>query len=338
MSVRSRSILAALIVTAAVGWWFRAHPSTALTLIPPSLEFSVQPGQTVDTKIKLFNEEQNPISVFSSTANFGAKGEEGEPDFDFQDTPSDLASWIDIGGGPFTLQPGDRLEIPVTIRVPQNAEPGGHYASVFFGTDPSLKPEEGGGQVSVRSLIGSLIILRVAGEVRETASIKSFGQADAGALNRLPAGLQLRVANQGNVHIRPQGTVIIRNLFGGETARLTINEANGAVLPNSVRRFDVSWSKHENSGARGNFFQEIGAEWRNFALGSYTATAILNYGQANLTLQADTRITIIPWRILTLFGLGLILVIVGLRIGIQRYNASVINRAEHRSPPAGPKG
>ncbi len=317
----------------AVGFLWHSHSASALTLVPPSLEFSAQPGETIDTKIKLFNEESDAISVFSSTSNFTAKDESGDPNFDFADTPTDLASWIDVGVGPFTLQPGDRLEIPFSIKVPADAEPGGHYASVFFGTDPSIKPE-GGGQVNIRSLIGTLVILRVAGDVREQAAVASFGPATK-TLNRLPSTLELRIQNTGNVHVRPQGTVVIKNLFGGESARIPINEVNGAVLPASIRKFDIQWAKHDTTGTRGNFFQELGSEWSNFALGPYTATASITYGQSNLTLSSSTKFTVIPWRLLTVIVVVLGLLLWLLIFGIRRYNSAIIHRAQSHLPPPG---
>lgn len=335
---RSRFLPLLLPVLLVVGFVARPHSAAALTIVPPSLEFSADPGNKIETKIKLFNEENDPISVFSSTANFAAKNEAGDPDFNFETAPTDLASWIDVGVGPYTLKPGDRLEIPVVITVPANAEPGGHYASVFFGTDPSIKPE-GGGQVSVRSLIGSLIILRVSGDVRETASIASFKTVNGKAsFSRLPITFALRIANQGNVHIRPKGSIEIKNIFGGETARLTINEVNGAVLPNSIRQFAVDWQKSGRDSQGGNFFEELAAEWRNFAFGPYTATVALTYGQSSLTLQQTLRVTVIPWELLLTILLVLGIIIFFLVWGIKRYNASIIRRAEEQqsgqTPPA----
>lgn len=335
MLARFKIILTATAVLAVSGICFTARPAEALTLVPPSIEFSAQPGQTIDQgKIKLFNEEQDPISVFTSISNFTAKDEAGNPNFDFEETLTDLADWIDVGGGPFTLQPGDKIEIPFSIKVPADAEPGGHYASIFFGTDPSIKPEDGG-QVSIRSLLGSLIILRVAGDVREQAAVASFEPAGKTTLSHLPVTLDLRLQNQGNVHFRPQGKIVIKNLFGGESTQITLNEANGAVLPDSIRKFSTTWFKHDQIDEGGNFFTQLASEWRNFALGPYTATATISYGQSNITLTANTKFTVIPWRVLTVGALIIALVIFFLVFGIRRYNRAIINRAQHKQPPTG---
>lgn len=299
-------------------------PAQALTIVPPSLEFSVQPGEKVETKVKLFNEEAKAISVFSSTANFTAKDEAGDPDFTFEDTPTDLASWIDVGHGPFTLNSGDRLEVPVTVNVPTNAEPGGHYASLFFGTDPSIKPQNGG-QVSVRSLLGTLIILRVAGNISEQASLNSFALSNGKTfLANPPVNFSFRVHNSGNVHVRPTGTLTVKNMFGHVVAQVPVNDNNGAVLPNSFRRFEVGWKTDVTANG---FFGHVAAQWKNFALGSYTGTLALTYGSSQQSLSGQVHFTMFPWQLLIVVTLVLVAVLLVFVVGVRQYNRMIISRA-----------
>lgn len=320
---------AALLIGAAL---LVGRSADALTIVPPSLEYAAKPGETINAKIKLFNEESETITVFASVANFTAKGERGEPDFQFEATPTGAASWVEPPAGAVTVKPNDRIELPVTIKVPNNAEPGGHYVSVFFGTDPSLKPENGG-QVTVRSLLGTLVILRVEGTVRESATVAGFTAGDGKTLTKLPATFTLRIRNSGNVHVRPQGEVVIKNLFGGETARLSLNETNGAALPDSVRAYDVIWKKIEEKQKTGNFFQELGYQWRNFALGPYTATASVTYGANKQNLVATTKINVIPWQLLLVSGLIVVIVVLVIVFGIRAYNQAIIKRARGTTPP-----
>lgn len=300
-------------------------PARALTIVPPSLEFSVKPGDRVTTKVKLFNEEPKAISVFSSTANFTAKDEAGDPNFTFEDTPTDLASWIDVGRGPFTLASGDRLEVPVTITVPKNAEPGGHYASLFFGTDPSIKTQNGG-QISVRSLLGTLIILRVAGDITEQASLSSFSLTDGkSTFANPPVKFSVRIQNSGNVHVRPTGMITIKNMFGHVVAQVPVNDNNGAVLPNSYRRFDQGW-KSDLTPARG-FFGAVGTQWKNFAFGGYSATLALTYGANQQSLSGQLHFTMFPWQLLLVVLVVVVLIILILTIGVRQYNRMIITRA-----------
>ena len=302
-----------------------ARPAAALTIVPPSLEFPADPGQKITTKVKLFNEESTPIAVFSSTANFTAKDEQGDPDFTFQDTPTDLASWIQVGAGPFTLASGDRVEIPVTIQVPTNAEPGGHYASLFFGTDPSLKPENGG-QVSIRSLIGTLVILRVSGQVTEQASLKTFAvNGKTTTFSHGPVNFDVRVQNSGNVHVRPSGSLLIKNMWGRTVATVPLNSTEGAVLPNSIRKFSVTWGE---AAASKGFFGQVAAEWHHFNLGMYSAELDGAYGSTKKSLSGSVTFLMFPWHLLLIEAIVVLILLFVLIFGIKRYNSMIIHRAQ----------
>lgn len=305
--------------------------SQAVTLIPPSLEFTAKPGELINTKVKLFNETAEGFTQYSSTANFTAKDETGTPAFAPETDVKDLASWMALGKGPFTLNPGDRLEIPVEIRVPVDAEPGGHFAGIFFSSQP---PEStGGGQIAITSKVGALVLVRIEGEINEAASVVSFATADGQkSFNRPPVDFALRVRNDGNVHVRPTGEMTIRNLLGGTTSVIAMNAGQGAVLPQSIRRFAGRWERQTNAPGQGNFFQEIGREWRNFAFGPYTGSVSLTYGLAkDKTATASVNFWVFPWRVLLLSVLVIIGAILLLIASIKRYNRWILSRAQ---PPA----
>lgn len=305
----------------------RAH---AVTLIPPSFEFSVQPGETIETKVKLFNETAEAITQYPSTANFSAKDETGTPSFASEADRIDLASWIQVDAGPYTLQPGERIEIPTKINVPLDAEPGGHYAGIFFS---SASPEAtAGGQIAISAKLGSLVLVRVAGVIREAGSIEEFSlSSEEGLLTSLPVDLTIRVQNDGNVHFRPTGNVTIRNILGGTSAVLPINQAQGAVLPSSIRKFDASWERQPVESEKLSFFQGFANEWKNFGLGAYTANVDLTYGQGGKTLNATIQFWVLPWRVLLVTIIGLALLVFLIIFLIRRYNRWILARAQQQN-------
>lgn len=317
-------LLLALIIAGSV-FVGSTQKANAITLVPPSLEFATQPGKTIDTVIKLYNEGNDPINIYSSTALFTAKDETGTPNFNFSTQPSDLATWIRVPAGPLGIRAGERIEVPISIEIPSNAEPGGHFAGLFFETRP---PEDAAGQVKVRQKIGTLVIVRVEGNVREGATVEKFAVDNVGSLHRLPIAFVTKVHNTGNVHVRPTGKIQIKNMFGRVVATLTINETEGAVLPNSTRRFDALWHVQTNEEARGSFMVEFGREWHNFAIGKYTAVFTGTYSAAQQSLSATTTFSVWPWELLLVFGVGLVVVIILLVFYIKWYNGMIIRRAQ----------
>lgn len=324
MRSRFLTVVAALVVVATLGF---ARSSSAISLVPPTLEFSTQAGQTVTGKIKIYNDDKDFKTYYLSTANFTAGGENGEPKFSFQTDVSDLASWMTFDADKVELQPGASASVNVTITVPKAADPGGHYAGAFFSSTPPAK-----GTVQVEQRTGTLVILRVEGAVREAASVQSF-TSDSGKklFSRLPVDLLVRVQNNGNVHFRPKGTVTVRNMFGGVATTIDLNPKEGAVLPNSVRKFDLMWKKDLDSSKSGSFFAELGNQWNNFALGGYTAQVDATYGTTNQTLSGTFHFTVFPWQLMLVIVLALVIVVIAIVFLVKRYNASIIARAQKSS-------
>ncbi len=303
----------------------------ALTLIPPSFEFGVIPGQDSSTAIKVFNETAETLELFTEVTSFTNEGETGNPIFDFKAPLTGLAEWIEVEAGPIILAPGERKEIPVIINVPADADPGGHYAAVFFVDVP---PEAGAGQVAIGAKLGSLILVRVAGEVEEGGNLAEFFAEDKKTtFSRLPISFFARFQNSGNVHLRPTGTITITNLFGKESAKVDLNEAKGATLPQTIRKYEAIWEKDQVQETTGNvwsnFWKEYSNEWNNFAFGRYKAQLNLTFGAANDQLAtAETSFWVFPWRVIIISALILLVAIFLLIFLIKRYNAWLVKKAQ----------
>ncbi len=301
----------------------------AITVIPPTQEFlDVRPGEKIDTKVKVFNEEATPKTIYASTANFGALDETGTPNILAETDQSDLASWMEVDREGRLVQPGERIEYAVTIAVPADAPPGGHYAAVLISPEPPAQAGDST-QVAISQKVASLVLVSVEGVIKESGSIASFTTASGRkTFNRLPVDFLIRFLNSGNAHLRPTGEITIRNLLGGTSSTLAVNPGLlQAVLPQQVRKFNVTWEKEALAGEPGSFFQELGREWKNFGLGSYTAELGLRYGATkDKVAVANLQFQIFPWRILLLWLIVLVLVTLLLVVFIQRYNRWIIAR------------
>ncbi|MDI6602777.1 MAG: hypothetical protein QME57_01480 [Patescibacteria group bacterium] len=303
------------------------NSARALTISPPLMEIDVNPGDTVKKTIKIYNETEEENTYYSSVANFTARGEEGEPGFlESEETRGySLASWIEIDKSPFRLAKNERKEIPFIIRVPKNAEPGGHYGVIFFSTQPPVLEKEQTA-IGVLGKIGSLVLVRVAGEIREEGRLIEFDTADKKTFyNRLPVDFAFRFENTGNVHLKPRGEIQIVNLFGKQTAKIPVNLVGGNVLPESIRRFQSSWEKKNGSLAKGTgFFAELKNEKNNFALGRYKAELILVGFEGGVK-----SLWIFPWRFLLVSLIVLIVAILLLVWLLKTYNKWIIRRHQN---------
>lgn len=324
----------ALAVVAVFGFSYDDQ-AFALTISPPKIEINSAPGDVVNQVIKLHNEEERDNIFFAEVQNFKARGELGEPGF-IQSEEKDglsLADWIEISTEPITLSAGERIEIPFKITIPENADPGGHYAGVLFSTTPPGK-EIGDASIGISGKLGSLILLRVAGEVQESGILLEFDTEGGTRLfSSKPIQFYARFSNQGNVHLKPKGEIKIKGIFDITSTpdSLAVNEIEGNVLPNSVRRFETVWGKADNKITEENkksFFAELKNEWRNFALGKYQADLTLSYGSEGQQVKKSLEFWVFPWRIITCLAIGLFILIIILKFGIKKYNRWVIEKAK----------
>lgn len=297
---------------------------SALTISPPLMEIDVNRGEVINKEIKIISESNTDEIYYPTTADFTARGEEGEPGFlDSKETNSySLASWIEIDDTPIGLKKNERKKIPFTIKIPSNAEPGGHYGVIFFSTQPpTLK--QGQTAIGVTGKIGSLILVRVAGDIKEEGRLAEFNTANKNKFfNHLPIEFITRFENTGNVHLKPQGEIKITNIFGKKMTQILVNDKGGNVLPNSIRKFKSVWEKMQGSTIQNKgFFAELKNEKNNFAFGRYKAELkLINYGK-----QVKT-VWIIPWRILLILIIILAFVIFILRLLVKGYNQRVIRK------------
>lgn len=296
-----------------------------IVLSPPKFELDADPGQTLSGVIKITNQNATPLILQSEVKDFVASGETGQPSFVDAGTGNEsisLASWITVNNNEsLTILPNEKKEIPFTITVPKTAEPGGKYGTIFF-----FPPSEGG-QVAVVQKIGSLILVRVSGEIKEEGKLATFGaypkemtgeevQKKSGDFffEKTPVNFALRYENSGNVQVKPQGQIEIYNMFGEKVAPagilsvvneagvelqkeivdyIPVNDGRGNVLAKSTRKFDATWE-----GTPYWYKEEDGTKiikYKGFPIGFYKAKLTLTGAKGEVTTDS-TMFFVFPWK------------------------------------------
>jgi len=289
-----------------------------LTLTPPIFQLNLAPGDVIRSYLKIVNGNTYDVTLHSSVENFQPKGESGAPIFDqasaTNPNPRTLASWITLGEKSTFAHAGNTVTIPFTVHIPKDAEPGGHYAGILVGTSPMEKIPGSG--IGVGSFLSSLILVRVAGDVNETGAIRDFF-ADPWFVEAHNASFTLRFENKGNVHLIPQGEIVIYNMWGKERGKIAINDTNtfGNVLPGSTRKFTFDWE----------------GEAHPFDIGRYKAVTTLAYGaDGRHTVFRTAYFWVVPWKemLMVLAGLALLVLLIGW--SVRRYVRKVIQMEKEK--------
>lgn len=184
----------------------------------------------------------------------------------------DASAWFTVDPADFILQPNQVKDISITILPPAAATPGGHYATVYF--QPLIPTEALSPNTAYLSArVGVLAFLIVKGNITEQASLAKLSVPRVQQFG--PVHLKLPLTNSGNVHLLPEGKVVIRD-YHGQTIQ-TLPLSTGLILPKTVKTYEIQWDNHGK-------------------LGYFTAQAQLTYGADKQSLQTTkVGFWILPW-------------------------------------------
>lgn len=310
-----------------------ASVASALTVSPPRIELESDPGNTIKSEFKITNDSTEPQTYYTEIENFEARDESGSPSF----VPSreGLATWIEVADQ-IRVPAGEQITVPYSITIPANTDPGGYFSSIFIRTTP---PPAQGGEVSIGARLGTLVFLRVNGNIIEGVNILEYGTKNKQrTFNSLPISFYYRFQNDGADRVKPVGQIKIKNLFRMTSKVLSANRTEGSVLPSSIRRFESFWinggggqedpSLNPGAGAEGTFFEKAKYQWNHFALGIYSATLDISFGTNNNTAQETFWFIVFPWQLLLIIIVIILLILIILRFAVRKYNSYIINKVK----------
>ena len=288
-------------------------------------DIAIDPGEMIIKEMEVMNNTDLPDTYYFYAKNFVPDGEEGNMTFRDRSDNVGLASWIVPEIDKMEFKAWEVKKIKFAINVPDNAEPGGHYAAFFTAKQPYDQTQASG--VGLGSEVGLLLLVRVNGEVVENSNVKEFGVVkEKSAFNRLPQTFFSRIENNGSVHFKPTGTIKITNLFGRKAAEIPANPIGGNVLPHSIRRLESTWVKDSKAVVGKTFMSELTNEWNNFAIGRYKAELNMLWSTQQPALTATTTFWVFPWHVMLVALLLLIVLIIILKL----YNKLVLKMAQRK--------
>jgi len=266
-----------------------AQEATGVRIQPSLIEERVDPGQVFSSILRVTNLDSETKTFYIVKRNINGLTERGEPIFaaEQEETGYEISSWVKLAQDSVTIPGKATKEIPFSIVVPGNASPGGHFGGIFVSFAPP-RPKETG--VGVGFQVGTIINLRISGEVIEEAQIREF-RTDKTIYSKPEVKFITRVENAGNVLIRPRGPLEITDFFGKKVATLRVNDEGAGIFPKTIRPFETSW------------------QGEGLVFGRYQVVMSLVYG-------ADGRKTISDTLSFWVLPLNIILPIVGGILGI----------------------
>lgn len=207
-------------------------------------------------------------------------------------------AWLQPDAWEFTLEHGDRARIIVAVRVPEDADPGDHYASFLVTALPDEEPtaealDKTQPNIQVLSRVGVNFLINVEGEVQKSGQLESL-ESYRSWYEHAPIEFRTVFRNEGTVRLTPQGEGVITNMFGTTIDTIPINSYD--VLRNSVRGMSYSWQPKNV-----------------FLIGKYTFSLTIHRGYNDVIDTKSVSFWVIPWKMLSAVIVIFVLLIVLLR-------------------------
>jgi hypothetical protein len=237
---------------------------------PVRSEYIIEKGKSETFVVTIENPTAGAINAKAVVNNFIASDkEDGEPRLVLDDSAQQPANNFKKLVGPLpevSLKPKEKKEIPVIVTVPVGANSGGYYGAIRF-----VPSESGGaGNVALTASVGSIVLVRVPGNLTEKINLVQLSAAQEGKTKSFvtsgDVSVATRLKNVGNIHVQPFGKVQVKNMFGKVVSEFELNgtDPRANILPDSIRRFNNDLKKP-----------------KPFWFGRYTIIANIGYSQGS---------------------------------------------------------
>lgn len=272
---------------------------------PGKIETTIKPGETKVVELTVSNRIGETREFKLEIEDFTGSSDPEKPVvlLGADHGPYTLKDYISFPQTAFELGHSMRARIPVTISVPANAAPGGHYGSVLVSTVTRSSQSEGLENAAptsvIQSRIGTLFFITVPGDVEKNGELTDFTVIpDALWHESGPIDFGLTYENTGSIHTNPYGEIRIKNMLGKEVAFIEVEP--WFSLPQSLRLREVAWG-------------------RTFLVGRYSAVAEINRGYDDIIDTKELVFWVLPWKVVLVTFVGLFLIIFIFRSFFKRF-------------------
>ena len=261
---------------------------------PAKVELELLAGQATQKNLQIINRSGRDLLFRISIEDFEASEKPTEP-LKFLDNQSgqfSLKDYLLPEISEFSLKHGEKITLPINIKLPENILPGAYYGAVFVSTENIGDNSDLAIKNSLR--IPALFFVRVSGDVLTEGVLENFYSYDFWHFEK-PAHFDFSFRNKGNIYLNPSGSINVYNLLGKKIDTLEIPPY--FVLPGSVRQQSFNWQ----------------GQWPGF----YKMNLELSRGYADAKDQKSIWVAVLPWKFLILF-VSLIIITVFLFIRLKK--------------------
>lgn len=211
---------------------------------PMVLELAGERGSTVPFEITIMNDAQFSTAHFRAEAAGLQESRDGVYNLRADDDwEYGASSWIELQETEFSVPPGEFYVLRGVVRIPRQA-PGSGYATVVAELIPEPKPADVEASTSYYQRFPTALEIVVGQQQRRSAFISDMRVIPTASTPELASAygqngflFLATLENDGDVHVRGQGQLIIRDPQGRRVRSVPLGSGRGVVIPQAALDF-----------------------------------------------------------------------------------------------------
>lgn len=207
-------------------------PATQITLSPASDRLELRAGQKFDGEFSIINSGSEPFTFKVYSAPYLMSPTDptyANASYSTDTSSTQISRWITFPQTTYNIEPGERINVPYRVSVPDSIPDGGQYAVIFAETQPSKA-----GMIQSKKRVGMIIYARTDGKRINKGSFSNTGIPLINLNHRLY--LSPIAKNEGNTDFEATVELEALNIFGGKSHEA---EKTSTVLPGTSRTISV---------------------------------------------------------------------------------------------------
>ncbi|MFJ5720165.1 WxL protein peptidoglycan domain-containing protein [Streptomyces sp. NPDC093149] len=228
------------------GSW-SVYPATAQAGQRPYFYLSADPGATLDDRVTVTNKTDRPqtFRLYAADA-YNTPRDGGFAVRARNERQRSVGAWAKTDRDRITVRPHGSVTVPVTITVPEDAEPGDHPGALVA-LDERIDPADAGAvAVGIRKAVGARIYLRVNGPTMPALSVDDVKVEHTQPLvpgtGKSRAVISYTLHNRGNVTLNPKVALRAEGLFGRTLLARDLKRIPSELLPRQQVRLTEQWA------------------------------------------------------------------------------------------------
>ncbi len=217
-----------------------------ISIVPIVIDEKCRARDLLEYNIKIKNNLEGRVTLYAVVndvlEDFGVVKYNDPTELDLT---SSLTRWIEFRRGVIELAASEEIEMPLNIKVNQDAPPGKYHARIVLGRGSNREQAER--KVEKSNEAELFISLEVEEHIVEKIEITEF-RATKGIFTKQPVSFSIKIKNIGNKDMAVFGEVIVYNKGGKELGSVNFNTEKQKIEQGKIKDFPVSIILPEGMG------------------------------------------------------------------------------------------